>query len=125
MRFLTELKSNCAAPMRRPGCIPRKMADTYTTESEKMKMTDTYTDGSEETEITDAYIENPEETKTPDPFTGREVQEAAKEVRLLAQKLVDQFGQTQAFEILSVIAHGLLEGGSTVPRFILFTRQQS
>jgi hypothetical protein len=56
-------------------------------------------------------------------YTAEEVLAVYDELRPLAQKLVDRFGQTQAFEILSALADALCpDGKAKVPAF-LFIRE--
>jgi hypothetical protein len=44
-------------------------------------------------------------------YTAEDVEAAHDELRRLAQKLVDRFGQTQAFEILSALADAVCPDG--------------
>jgi hypothetical protein len=58
----------------------------------------------------------------PKPFTAEDVQAAHDQLYPTVQKLIDRFGEAQAFEILVSIAHEMCpDGCSQVPEYHALT----
>jgi hypothetical protein len=56
-------------------------------------------------------------------YTAEEVQATLDELRPLAQKPVDRFGQTQTFEILSALADAVCPDGKAKAPAFFFVRE--